>query len=290
MGVLTKYTFMSAVLAVLLTLGQLVRRGRIPWREAALLSAITILLPIGVVIEEQHRHPDFSGTMTLSRTEGSSMGLRDIAWVHWRDLHIFDAPPYDEPLEVARRVSNGQPYDPGPPYELIIDHRYSYLALNHWAMFTDPMNIFQYDPTDAYFGARSNHNQGSMALAVKTALPITLACVAAAGLLSALVLATGWAVPSRSRPDLEAVWLLAFGWFSNIVCFLPFVYAAYVAGLFLPRLTLPALLVFMLLTVYVLERLLPARAGRVAAWAVLGYVLCQSALQISFLWPWGPTY
>ena len=80
------------------------------------------------------------------------MGVRDIAGLHWRDLHIFDAPPYDEPLEVARRVSNGKPYDPGPPYELIIDHRYSYLALSHWAMFTDPVNIFQYDPTDAYYG------------------------------------------------------------------------------------------------------------------------------------------
>ena len=101
-----------------------------------------------------------------------------------------------------------------------------------------------------------------MALAVKTALPITLVCVAAAGLLSALVLAVGLAVPVRSRPDLEAVWLLGFGWFSNIVFFLPFVYAAYGAGLFLPRLTLPGLLLFMLFSVYVLERVLPQRAGR----------------------------
>ena len=290
LGVLTTSTFMSGLVAVSLTLVQLARRRQVPWREAAVLLAAALVLPVGVVIDQQRRHPDFTGAMDLKATGYTAMSVRDIAWLHGRDMHIFRAPPYDEPLEVARRVSNGKPFDPGPPYELLTDHQYSYLALNHLAVFTDPMNIFQYDPTDAYFGARDDLHQHLMARAVKTAVPITLACVAAVGLLSALLLGVGLAAPGRSRADLEAVWLLAFGWFGNIVFLLPFIPSAYIAGFWTPRLTMPALLVFLLLTVYGLERLLPGRVGKVAAWVVLGYVLGQSALHVSFLWPWGKIY
>ena len=286
-GVLTKYTFMSALVAVSLTMFQLARRRLVTWRESALLLTLALLLPVGVVIDQQRRHPNFSGAMTFEYDSDPAMSVRDIAGLHGRDMHIFRAPPYDEPWEVARRGSNGKPFDPGPPYELLMDHHYSYLALNHLTVFTDPMNIFQYDPTDAYFGARSDRNQHLMAAAVKTAVPITLLCVGAAGLLSALVLGFGLIVPRRSRADLEAVWLLAFGWFSNIVVFLPLLPAAYIAGFWTPRLTMPALLTFMLLTVYVLERLLPGKAGRAAAWVLLVYVVAQSTLQVSFLWPWG---
>ena len=51
---------------------------------------------------------------------------------------------------------------------------------------------------------------------------------------------------------------------------------------------MPGLLSFLLLTVYVLERLLPGKAGQVGG---MGGARSTSAvsrhLQVSFLWPWG---
>ena len=283
LGVLTKYTFMSALLAVFLIVLQMARRRLVNWREAARLGAIALVLPLMVVFAQQRLHPDFSRAMAISSHPSGIMSWRDVLWVHERDWRIFAAPPYDQPIH----VSPGHPDNPGLPYELLQPHAYSYPALTHLDTFTDTLNIFQYDPTDSYFGARTLRNKHLMAAAVKSAVPITLLCAGAIALVSVLAIATGLWRPVRSRPDLEAVYLLAFGWFSNIVVFLPFVTMPYRAGFWTARLTMPGLLLFLLLTVYVLERLLPGRAGRAASWTALVYVVCQSALQVSFLWPWG---
>ena len=283
LGVLTKYTFMSALLAVLLVVLQMARRRLVGWREAARLWALALVAPLAVVMAQQSLHPDFSRAMAISWHPSGIMTWRDVLWVHARDGRIFAAPPYDQPIH----VSPGHPDNPGLPYELLQPHAYSYLALTHLDIFTDPLNIFQYDPTDSYFGARTPRNKHLMAAAVKSAVPVTLLCLGAVALVGVLAVVTGLLNPARSRPDLEAVGLLAFGWFSNIVVFLPFVTMPYRAGFWTARLTMPGLLLFLLLTVYVLERLLPGRAGRVFSWTALVYVAGQSALQVSFLWPWG---
>ena len=284
LGVLIKYTFMSALLAVFLVVLQMARRRLVPWREAALLWAAVLVLPLLVVFAQQRLHPDFSGAMAIAWRPTGIMTWRDVLWVHERDARIFAAPPYDQPI----RVSPGHPDDPGLPYELLQPHGYSYLALTHLDTFTDTLNIFQYDPTDSYFGARTARNKHLMAAAVKSAVPVTLLCMGAVALVSLLAIATGLGNPARSRPDLEAVYLLAFGWFSNIVVFLPYVTMPYRAGFWTARLTMAGLLTFLLLTVYVLERLLPGgRVGRTASWTALVYVAGQSVLQVSFLWPWG---
>ncbi len=289
-GVLTKYTFMSALVALAILIVQLARRRRVSWLEAGLLLILASLTPLGVIITQQRLHPDFTKAMDLGTAKEATMSYRDVLGLHGKDLHIFRAPPYDEPLEVERRVSNGQPYDPGPPYELLMEHRHSFLALNHLAIFTDPLNIFQYDPTDAYFGQRSPRNQRWMVWAVRSAVPITLACVVCMVFLGGAVILGGLVRPANTRPDLEAVFLLAFGWFSNIVVFLPFIAPAYIGGFWTPRLTLPALLIFLLFTFYVLDRLLTGRVRTGAFWLILIYVGVQSVLQVSFLWPWGKIY
>ena len=283
LGILTKYTFMSALLAVFLIVLQMARRRLVNWREAVRLGATALILPLSVVLAQQCLHPNFSRAMAISWHPTGIMTWRDVLWLHERDGRIFAAPPYDQPI----RVSPGHPDNPELPYELLQPHAYSYLALTHLDTFTDTLNIFQYDPTDSYFGARTLHNKHLMAAAVKSAVPITLLCLGAVALVGLLTIVTGLSNPARSRPDLEAVYLLAFGWFSNIVAFLPFVTMPYRAGFWTARLTMPGLLLFLLLTVYVLERLLPGRSGRVAAWTALVYVVCQSILQVSFLWPWG---
>ena len=290
-GIGIKHTFMSAVVAVLLTMVQRARREPLRRRETAVLAFLVLLLPLVAVVLEQRTHKNFAGSLAISTHSETRMSYTDILLPKLADYHIIlRAPPYNEPLDVHSRAAiNGQPgaVPAYLTYGLLYDHRHSFAALNHLAIFTDPLNIFQYDPTDSYFGQRSPRNQRLMEVAVKTALPLSVLVVASMILLSALELVWGLYEPAHRRPDVETVWLLAIGWFSNIVVFLPFAPAAYLGGFWLPRLTMPALLVFVLLTFYVLERLLSERALRVASWVALGYVVCQSVLQVSFLWPWG---
>ena len=285
-GVMVSATFLSALAAVALMLAQLVRRRLFAWKEAALLLALALVLPLAARYAIGRMYGP-AGEETARWRWSGAVSVPDIVGLHRHDIHIFRGPPYDEPLDVARRAPDAPPPAPGPPYEMLSDHHYSYLALNHWATFTDPMNIFQYDPTDAYFGARSRRNQRLMAWSVKTAVPITLLGLGTMALLGVAAFGAGVFAPAQSRPDLEALCLLAFGWFASVVALLPFAVEPYLTGAWAPRLTMPALLLFLLLGGYVLERLLPERAGRVAAWVALGCVVGQSALQVAFLWPWG---
>ena len=113
-GVLTKYMSMSALVALAILIVQLARRRRMSGLEAGLLLILASL----VIVVQQRLHPNFAGAMDLSMGRKATMSYRDAFGLHSKNLHIFRAPPYDESLEVERRASSGQPYDPGPPYEL----------------------------------------------------------------------------------------------------------------------------------------------------------------------------
>ena len=105
LGVLTKYTFMSALLAVFLIVLQMARRRLVNWREAAGLWAVALVLPLSVVCAQQWLHPDFSGAMAIGWRPSGIMTWRDVLWVHVRDWHIFAAPPYDQPDPGVSRLS-----------------------------------------------------------------------------------------------------------------------------------------------------------------------------------------
>jgi hypothetical protein len=107
----------------------------------------------------------------------------ELVFFHPRDVHIFRAPEY------AERVRGAAPTDaftPHGPYELLVVHRYSYPALLHLAIFTDILNIYQHDPSDNYFGTRTQANASRMRIAVKGGLIFSLSCF----FLTALGLAT----------------------------------------------------------------------------------------------------
>ena len=284
-----KYTFLSALIAVALTVLQLVRRQRASWREGVLLGALALFMPFAALVIGRLQHPQFTNDLYLSGGGSGTMSYGDLVAFKKADLHIFDAPPWDEPLDPAKRARfNGTTLDPGQPYELLTSHRHGFLALNHLLIFTDAVNIFQYDPTDAYFGQRSARNQRLMALATKTSVPITVLCMVCVGVLTVGSGLHGWLQPATSRVDVEATLLLALGWFCNIVVLLPLVNVdAYLAGLWDPRQTMAAMLLFLLLTAFLLDRLLKGKAGEIAGWTALVYVIGQSVLDVSFLWPWG---
>ena len=86
----------------------------------------------------------------------------------------------------------------------------------HWSIFTDPLDIFQPRQTGGTFGERGAGSQRLMTLAVRTAVPVTLACIAAMAWLTVTAGVGGLLSPGRVRADVEAVWLLGMGWFGNI--------------------------------------------------------------------------
>jgi hypothetical protein len=206
------------------------------------------------------------------------MSIRDIVFLHKADLHVFRAPAYFEPVR-----------PPGPAvftqYELQQQHKYSYAALLHLGMYTDVLNIYQYDPTDSVFGWRSAPNASRMRLAVKTGLLFSLAflILTPIGVSRALYGSLLRRDPRQAFRSILAV--CALGWFLNIVVFLPDV-PTYQGGYWLPRYIIPALICFITVSWWALDRFL---SGRSPAW---GMVICllvvlQSLLHLSFLWPWG---
>ena len=97
------------------------------------------------------------------------MDWRSLLFFKAADLHVLDAPGYDERIQVnEQEVQN-----------LLINNKHSQPALLHLSTYTDVMNIFQYDASDAYFGPRSDVNQRRMSLAVKSAVLLSALTVVA---------------------------------------------------------------------------------------------------------------
>ncbi len=290
LGVLTKYTFLSCLAATVLVLAQIFRRGGLSGWEAVQIGAASVFLPAVAAGLQLATHGNFSNTMGLKHgTPKDAFDFVDVVSLSPRDRIILAAPPYNAAAGWNGADPTALSDGPASSLELLIPHEHSYPALTHLDVFTDTLNVFQNERSETYFGRRSGWHQALMALAVKTSLPLTVASVVAVALVG--VLGTIWALiePGRSRVELEAVGLLSFGWFGNIALFLPYVSGGYAGGYWTARLILPAVLGFLLLLFFALDRVLRGRGGRIASWGILSYVLLQSALHVSFLWPRGAT-
>ncbi len=286
-GLFIKYLFMSSLVAVLIVLAQAVRRQKVAVREALRLGLLCIALPIVTLLVQVQTQTSFQSNFGMHGTPADNMRYASVFGVHAADPHVLDAPRYDEPNLQPDKIPIFQSpdNDHDTRYELMIPNRYSYLALLHWGTFTDPLNIFQHRTTSyTTFGERSARHQFLMTLAVRTALPITVACVISVALLIYRVGKGALFSPNRTSASVEAVLLLGLGWFSNIALLMPRVHGAYLGGYWTPRLVLPALLTFLLLTFHALDERFQGRAARIGGGIVLGFILCQSILQATFLW------
>ncbi len=288
MGLLTKFTFGSALVAVGLTLGQAWRRGAFALGEAARLLVIAVGLPAVVMFWQAGSGGGLGARVGMHLTTPSAMSYRSLLLPHARDLHLLaEAPAYDEPSQAAREAAAEHPVDIRLAYNLLLENRFSYPGLFHLGTFTDLLNIFQYDPTDGYFGRRDAWHQRWMALAGKTALPWALWLAGSLVFLLAFRLLPGLVAPARNSPGTETLTLLCLGWWGNIIVFFPFIPDVYLGGYWLPRLILPALLVGLLLTVGLVDGVVARRGWRFLSPVLLAYAVAQSALHILFLWPWG---
>ncbi len=280
-GVGTKLTFGSQICASIAAIWVLQRTNLVTKRRA-ITACMVILLGTGVPLIAGRLLTKGSYNLLLGTMPGSEMTLRDILFFRAHDLHLLRAPVYDEhSAKPAPKVGVIAAHD----LELLIKDKYSYPGLLEVAVFTDILNIYQYDPTDSYFGARSAANMRRMRIAVKTGLLFFFSIL----ILTPIVIGKAlWKTFVRKQPAAASatiIGLCSVAWYLNIVSgFL--VVPAYISGYWIPRLVAPALIAFVVLAMIAIDEFTSTRSRK---WTVTIFILVlfQSAVQLSFLWPWG---
>jgi hypothetical protein len=274
---LIRYTFFSMIPAALIVLFGF-RRCFASRKALALTVALIVAIPSVVALDEMR---SFSN---LPHDPWQPSWRHEVEWktllsFKEADWHILRAPPFDEMIVVDGQSVNN----------LLINNKHSYPALLHLSIFTDIMNIFQYDPSDSYIGPRSEVNQVLMTVGVNLALPLSLfttLSVLAYVLRSLYFLRKDSVRPARGRA-LGCAILLVFsiGYFASITLCLPFIQNAYPFGYWLPRLVVPALMGFFILSFVFLDEFIRSRAVHFAAFV---YAFVQACVHLSFLWPRAP--
>ena len=152
-------------------------------------------------------------------------------------------------------------------------------------MYTDILNIFQFDPALAYYAPRSHANQTRMAASVQWGLFTSL--VALFGTLfylwksaRALLFEPAW-VHGRRRRNTMVILGFSLAYFLLIALCLPFVLFAYLNGYWLSRLVMQALLGFIFLGFVFLDDVIKARSAKIL---LLCFAVGQAMLHASFLW------
>jgi hypothetical protein len=269
----SKYT-MASVLPLFVVL-LLVLRRNFPSRSY-LIAAIVLLfvVPGALAGFYHHVYSHLPATDTRRVFWGHDMDWRSVFLPRLADVDVLGAPWYIDKIRIAGVER----------YNLLVPNLHSYPGLLHYSIFTDPLNIFQYDPTDNYFGARDATHQSLMTFAVRWAIPLTLLVCAAVVVYLFRALATLRGLrdgPLDRKLPILLVLAFSLAFFMNIALFLPFVRDAYYCGYWTARLVLPALLGFGLLGFTLLDERLRWSGARLA---VLAYAVVFATVNFSFLW------
>jgi hypothetical protein len=268
----SKYTMASALPLVLVL--ALVLRRVFPSRKFLIGALVLLVLVPGLLAVHYQYVYAHAPTDARRIFWGHDMDWRSVLMLRLHDVDVLRAPQY-----MDRVMIHGV-----EDYNLLYPNRHSYPGLLHYSMFTDPLNIFQYDPSDSYFGVRDGVHQGLMTFAVRWAVPLSVLMVSAV----AYYLFRGFSYlrglrDSASNRKLATLIILAFSFacFANIAVFMPYVQQAYYCGYWTSRLVLPALLGFGLLGFTLLDERLRWSWARLA---VLVFTIVHAAVNASFLW------
>jgi len=275
-GVYTKFTFDSVIAGAALWLALLWWTRMLPVRRLAVAFVALVVLPALLAYAEMHRYMSqqtynlgIRPRLSLSGVMNAEMNPRSILFLRRADVDVLAAPSYDWTV-------NGS-------VELLVNNKHSFLALLHLAMFSDVLNIYQYDPYDSYFGIRTTRNHARMQAAVRFGIAFSL--LAFIGVVVLFFRSAIGSLIRRRTASIPVLTLLLFSmaWFLNIVALLPAVADSYLGGYWLPRLIVPALLGFFLAGFVFLDGL--KWTSRSVKIALLLIVIAQSSLHASFLWP-----
>ena len=268
-----KYTMASALPLELLLL--FVFRRAFPSRRVLITTLVLVVVVPGLLaVFYRYVYNHLPNTDTRRPVWGHDMNWRSLLMLRPADVDVLGAPWYIDKIRI-----NG-----AETYNLLVPNLHSYPGLLHYSIFTDPLNIFQYDPTDNYYGARDDLHQRLMTFAVRWAVPLSLLMVGAAVVFAARGLSYLRGLrdgPLDRRLPILIVLLFSVAFFANIALLMPFVEQAYYCGYWTARLVLPALLGFGLLGFTLLDERLRWSGARLA---VLAYVAVQATTHASFLW------
>jgi len=274
-----KYTFvglfppLGLILAVAIA-RRLPKEGRLRW---AVIGLAALLVPAGVFYREMRESEKVNGATTYGhwKVKGtpSVMRWQDILTVKTSDMAIFSAPEYIK----------------GELYEF---RKYSYPALVHVSALTDCLNFFQKLPPEVSteWGRRTQHDfvrirtarsQAFQTWSVRLGLPYSMLALVATLFCGALALQSLFSRKPLLPNATVVITALAAGYYGVILFNLPRVGDPYTAGYWLPRLVLPALVIFyalgFVLLDFVWQRLRrpgPIARGLLLAFTVLTAVVC----------------
>ena len=159
-SVYTKFTFDSVIAGAALWLALLWWTGLLTARRLAVAFAALVVIPAMLAYAEMHRFTSqvkynlgILPKLTLSGVLSAEMNPRSVLFLRRANAAVFAAPSYD-------RYVNGE-------FELLVNNKHSFPALLHLAMFSDVLNVYQYDPYDSHFGIRTISNHARMRAAVQ---------------------------------------------------------------------------------------------------------------------------
>lgn len=242
-GMVCKYTFAgllppAALILAMATWRKVAPGERLRW---GLAGAAALSVPIGVFLFEMRASAHDKGSVTDQQwlTKGAPSVMR------WRDQLL----PQRSDLRLLRAA---------PEYEkdrLYGFREFSYLGLIHSSSFVDVLNFFQPPPSgvatdwghrtqDPFPRTRTDLSQELQTFSVRWSLPFSV--LALTGTIAIIVL-TLRSLQSGESLVPEAVMVmtsLASGFYSTVFFSLHRINDPYTAGFWLPRLVLPALLIF----------------------------------------------
>ena len=285
-GMFFKYTFIGLLPPVALLLGfaivrRLEGRERLRWSAVAILALSLPTAAFALQMRECERQNGNVATgQWLAKGAPAVMRWSDILTLQRSDLELLSAPEYLRGKLYAFR-------------------KYSYPGLLHVASFTDVLGSFQPPPDNAFeasnklIGApapreRSPHSQALQELSVR--LCLVFSALAVVGTIYCTIRSALWLL-FRRPPFADStlvITALAVGFYSTIFLSLHRLEDPYTPGFWMPRLILPALVVFLGLGFVALDRASQhldrwAAARRAFLWAFTGYTLGVCALFVGFL-------
>jgi len=286
-GILCKYTVVGLLPPLALLLGiALWRRlsggDRLRWGAVAVAA---LLPPAAVFLLQMRASAGLKGPITnqqwLPHGSPPVMGWRDILVPKDRDMSLLErAPDYLRDRMYGAR-------------------EYSYLGLLHASCFADILGYFQPPPegvsTDWARRTQEPFQRGRTALSqelqtwsVRLCLPFSVLAVAGTLVCSLLCIQSAVSRNPRLPPAVVVMTALAAGFYLPILLSLHRLQDPYTPGFWLPRLVMPALLVFFSLGFVLLDLIyqrlgsrLPILAEGLSAFA--GYTLVACALFVGFL-------
>lgn len=285
-GMFFKYTFVGLLPPVALLLGVAVLRRlepheRLRWSAVGILALAAPTAAFALQMREcERQNGNVASGQWLPEGAPSVMRWSDILTLQRSDLELFSAPDYLRGKLYASR-------------------KYSYLGLLHVSTFTDVLGNFQPPPDNAFeasnklIGAPAARDRSPLSQALQewsVRLSLVFSALAIAGTAYCAV-RSGLALFPGRPPFPEAIVVLtalAIGFYSTVFFSLHRLADPYTPGFWMPRLVLPALVVFLGLGFVMLDsacRRLDRHglARSVVPWTFTGYTIAACAIFVGFL-------